>query len=212
MEKTLSEQIKDYAKANPLATEREVREHFKVSRQLVSQMFHAVYSKEELAENKKARLNEHVDIILERLKSKSTFVSICEELNISKSKLNRIIESNPNLLEVAKSNEEDEVNRVRNISNDWLNNFSLRDLGLKYNLGESQKSVSSYISKLRTRHGEEMFPLRLDNSESLESKHLKYNQLVTEGKSKEEIASILGYKTVMSMKQSIGSFTRKSNG
>jgi hypothetical protein len=210
MEKTISEQIKDYAKANPLATESEVRDHFKVSRQLVSQMFHLIFTDEELESRRYNRLNEHSEKIKDLLTNKTSYVEICKILGISKSRLRRAIDANPELSDIAKKNEEDEADRIKNISIDWVNKMSLSEIGKKYELGDTLKSASSYISKLRARHGEEMFPLRLDNQISLEEKYEKYNVLKAEGKSATEIASELGYKTVLSMKASLASFNRKA--
>ena len=210
MEKTISEQIKEYAKANPLATESEVRDHFKVSRQLVSQMFHQIYTAEELVTRRYERLNEHSDKIKEMLTNKSPFVEICKALDISKSRLRRVIDTNEALSEIAKKNEQEEIDRITNISNDWINKMSLVEIGKKYDLGESPKSASSCISKLRARYGEEMFPLRLDNQISLEEKYEKYKVFSAEGHSAEVIAGMLGYKTVLPMKASLAYFNRKA--
>lgn len=209
MEKTISEQIKDYAKANPLASESEVRAHFNVSRQLVSQMFHQLYTSEELAARKHMRLNESADTIKGMLIAKKTHVEICKELGICKSKLKRIIDSNPELIEISKKNDQSDYDRVVNISYDWNAGMSLAELTEKYNIGKTPTSAASYISKLRTRHGVDLFPLRLDNQVSLEEKFNKYKELHSNGMSPEEISKILGYKTLLSMKSAFVAFNRK---
>lgn len=210
MEKTISEQIKDYAKANPMASESEVRAHFNVSRQLVSRIFHSIYTEEEIAARKYNRLNQNAEKIKQMLTEKRSHVDICKELDICKSKLKRIIESNEELTVISKKNEQDEQDRIQNISNDWIANMSLTEITAKYDLGKTPTSAASYISKLRTRHGVDMFPIRLDNQVSLEEKYNRCKELQAEGMSLEEISKTLGYKTLLSMKSAFVAFNRKS--
>lgn len=203
MELSRSDKIAQYAKDNPLASKIEIKNIFGVSRQLVSQVLNSIYTKEEMVERKSNRLNVHFDAVKQSLKDKKSFTKICEELSINKNKLNKIIEANPELAVIIAENEKTAEDRVEQMSIDWCNKTPIATMMKKYNIGITSASAASYISKLRDRHGIDKFPLRLDNQMSLEEKALKYDEYVLEGKTPEEICTLLGYKNLASMRTSI---------
>jgi len=203
MELSRSDKIAQYAKDNPLASEAEIKKIFGVSRQLVSQVLNGIYTKEEMAERKSKRLDVHFEAVKKALTDKKSFTKICEELNINKNKLNKIIESHEELSDIIVENEKKVEDRVEQMSIDWCNKTSLATMMKKYNIGITPASAASHISKLRDRHGIDKFPLRLDNHMSLEEKAQKYDEYVQEGKNPEEICTLLGYKNLASMRTSI---------
>lgn len=203
MELSRSEQIAQYARDNALASEVEIKNIFGVSRQLVSQVLNSIYTKEEMAERKSKRLNVHFEAVKAALLEKKSFAKICEELNINKNKLNKIIEANKVLGDIIAENEQKVEDRVEQMSIDWCNKMPIATMMKKYNIGHTSASAASHISKLRDRHGTDKFPLRLDNQMSLEEKALKYDEYVLEGKTPEEICTLLGYKNLASMRTSI---------
>jgi DNA-binding MarR family transcriptional regulator len=216
MEQTISKQIEQYAKDNPFASETEIRNKFEVSRQLVSQIFHQIFTAEELATRRYNRLNIHSEKIKAALQADKSYAEIAEELGINKNKLTRIINSNVDLMTIIREKDTEDQTRIDNISKDWSARneddsfaISLDTIMEKYNIGTTPSSAASYISKLRSRYGSEMFPIRIENQFNLEEKVQKYNAFIAEGKTNEEIYPLLGYKTLASMRASMAYINRK---
>lgn len=211
MEKTISEQIKDYAKANPLATEKDMRLKFQVSRQLVFKLLHEVFTDEELELRKYNRLNEKSEEIAKMLRDYYSFSEISEKLGINKNKLSRIVNSNPELRGIVEEQESKEMARIKAISDDWKDDKSLATMMERHAIGTTLASAASHISKLRSRYGETMFPLRIDNHFDLAEKYEKFKTYTQEGKKPEEIYALLGYKTSSSMRSSFAALTKKKD-
>lgn len=202
MPMSIADQIAEYSRLNPTATTRDIINQFKISRQRVFQVMHSLYSEDEIASRKKAHLNQHSEKIKDMLIEKKTHTEICNQLNISRSFLVRAIKANEELTQISEKNEAEEMDKIRAVSADWINNMTLSDIAIKYKFGDSARTASSYISKLRSRYGEEMFPLRLDNRISLKDKVEQFNALKQAGVGLDEIANRLGYKNAISMKTS----------
>lgn len=209
MDKSISEQIKDYARANPLATAKEMCEIFKVTRQLVFKNLHEIYTDEELEARKFARMNQHSDEIGQMLKDGHSFSDICAKMELNKNKLTRIINSNPVLQAIVEENELKDIKRIEAISIDWRDDMPLATMMEKHRIGTTITSAASHISKLRSRYGETMFPLRIDNHFDLNAKYEKFKALIAEGAKPEEIYQTLGYKTASSMRSSFAAIIKK---
>ena len=211
MENTISNQIQKYIKENPLAKETEIRSIFNVSRELISRIIHQTYTKEELNDFRYQRLNTNSDKIKEALLADESYSKISKTLKINPTKLIQIINSNKELLEIVNQKENEEKEKIENVSKDWIEGASLSHLMKKYNIGNTASASSSYISKMRSTHGSEKFPIRLENRLHIDDKIKKYNEMLVEGKTKGEISLLLGYKNLASMKSSFAAVKEKTN-
>ena len=212
MEITISKQIEDYAIANPLATESDIKKHFQVSRQLVSKVFLKAFTAEQIEDRNMARLLEHAEELKAMMLADKTYAEMAEILGIKKNKVIRLIKSNPELNTLSNRHSAEYAAKVEAIRLDWNDNVPLATIAIKHGLGNNPSSATSFISKLRTRYGSDVFPIRTENRFNLEEKHGKYVAYKAEGKNDEEIAILLGYKNLPSMRSSFQQFKKKSEG
>ena len=210
-ELTTTAQIKNYILQNPSATTSEVKKIFGGSRQLISQIFHSVYTLEELKEHKIANKTKHSDEIKQMLIDGKTFVEIAKTLGITLGAVHTNIELVPELSDILDKRDEEEKKRIEDISNDWISGMAVSEMMKKNRLGNTVSAAISTISYLRSVYGEEKFPFRLDNSVSLKSKYELYQKYIAEGKTPVEIYGLLGYNTIDSMRSSMSAFCKGKN-
>ena len=207
---SISKQIEVFLLENKTATEVEVRAEFKnISRQLVSKVFHKLFTAEELKARRDANLQTKSTQLFELIKEGKTLHEIAAITKLSPKKLQLLIEGNQEITDFLNKEKEDVTTRVSRISIDWVNGMGVAELAAKYDLGTSA-FASTFISKLRTKYGTELFPNRIKNQTNLNDKIAQYHEMKAKGINLDEIAIKLGYKNKASMRSAMAQIKKEA--
>jgi len=206
---SISKQIEDFARSNQLATESEIRKKFGVTRQLVSKVFLRVFTESELQARKDLRDATAVTAIAPFLKSGMKHSEIAKNTGVSYKKVTELLETSTILKNIINESNEETLKKVTAISNDWKANLTIQEIAEKNGMQGNIYTLASYISKLRAKWGEDMFPLRLHNQMGLEDKVNKFEELKAAGVEMSQICIELGYKNIASMRSALAQYKEK---
>lgn len=183
---------------NPTLTQSEIAKHFEISRQRVQQ----IHKKTLTAEQTNARINtknqQDIDLILPLVNDNTPKAVIAALTGLSANRINTLYDLSP-IKEIVDKRLNEKNEMIESLSQDWLAGMTIANINKKYEWNMPLSVASTHISGLRKRYPEK-FPIRLHNQTPLQQQIESYSSLKNEGKSNEEIASILGYKNVASMK------------
>lgn len=191
---------------NPTLTQSEISKHFNVSRQRIEQ----IYKNELTEEQKNSRVNtknqQDIDLILPLVKDNTPKAVISALTGISANRINKLYTIEP-IKEIVEKFKKEKNEMIENVSKDWFEGMTIANINVKYDWNLPLSVASTHISNLRKKYPDK-FPIRLHNQTSLQSQIESYLIYKNEGKSDVDIAAILGYKNVASMKSAFNSLNK----
>lgn len=206
---SISKQIEDFARLNKFATESEIRVKFGVTRQLVSKVFHKIFTDAELQARKDFRDELAVTAIAPFLKSGMKYADIAKNSGVSYKKTMELLETSQVLKDIIEEANAETLKKVTAISADWKANYTIPEIATKHGIQGNAFTVASHISKLRAKYGETLFPIRLHNQLKLEDKVKKFEELNSAGVEIAKICTELGYKNIASMRSALAQYKEK---
>ena len=185
---------------NPTMKQSDIARTFNMSRQWVSQIVKNRLSLDEKKNRNQTKNDQIVEQILPLLEVGASLAVISALTGLSIHNINSAY-SDPKIQEILKKHEDIKMAKIEALSEDWLNNISIPNIIVKHEMNVSNQSMAGMISDLRKTYPDK-FPLRIHNQESTVEKYERYIELKNQGIPAEEIATMLAYRNVQSMKSS----------
>ena len=199
MESKTSDIIK-FIIENPTMKQSDIARTFNTSRQWVSQIVKNRLNPDEKKNREQIKNDQIVEQILPLVEVGASMAVISALTGLSIHNINSAY-SDPKIQEVLKKHEDIKMDKIEALSHDWLNKMSIPEIIVKHEIKSSSQSIAGMISVLRKTYPDK-FPLRIHNQESPVEKYERYVELKNQGIPAEEIATMLAYRNVQSMKSS----------